>query len=359
MTPALHFVSRHLPEPEGSAAGRHLLAMCEGFIEVGASIRLTSWRPEPPTDAGELPAWCDWKPVAYEPHWRTRARALARPRWDASRLDVEIASDELAIADDPDSWAAVSARTHAQGTLHYSAQLDARAIGSRSPKAAQDMRAQRRMLRQASRTVAYSDRVADWARGHGRDVRVAPIALRVAPALPPVSRPVAACIADWRWPPNGAALTALTRLWPELRAHVPGAELLIAGRGCEPITGLAGVTALGVVTSALDVLEQAAVLAFPCPPSSGPKVKVLEAVMAGRPVVTTPHGVEGLNVGEGAVVSSQAGFSAALARTLRNAAEGSSQIARGRRLAMATHAPVQVARTRLLAMDIPLPSLTP
>lgn len=351
MTAALRVVSRHLPEPEGTAAGRHLIALCEGFLELGASLRLTSWRDEPPADPAALPAWCEWRPLGWEPRLHTRVRALGRPRWDAVRLNIDVAPGEVPLADDPESWPAVAAHRDAVATLHFSAALDGKAVGARGPKVLQDIRAQRRMLRQAKQTLAQSERTATWARARGARVTCVPIALRPPPLLPNVPRPIVTCLADWRWPPNQVALSTLLRVWPQVRRAVPGAELVLAGRGDPRVGGVAGVRVLGVVPSALDVLAQASVLAFACPPSSGPKVKVLEAVMAGRPVVTTPYGVEGLSVGSGAIVADEAGFGKALASALREAAEGSSRGLEGRTAALAVHAPVPAARARLCALE--------
>jgi hypothetical protein len=341
-------VSRHLPEAEGSAAGRALLASCEGLLEAGESVRVTSWRTEPPTS--QPPDWCEWRPLPSEGRVRTRARALARPRWDAARLGIDVEPGEWAIADDPESWAAVAYATEPIVTMHYVTELDAQAVGARGPKSIQDARSERAMVRRAAGVLAYSERVASWVRSRGGIAHTIPIALRPPPVMPTVDRPIAACLADWRWAPNQAALATLLTLWPEVRRAVPGAQLLLAGRGSEDIGSIAGVRGLGIVPNAADVLAEAAFLAFPCPPSSGPKVKVLEAVMAGRVVVTTPPGVEGLSVGDGAIVTSEDDFGPALVAALREADAGSARGDRGRGSALAVHAPGPAAEKRIAAL---------
>jgi hypothetical protein len=80
-------------------------------------------------------------------------------------------------------------------------------------------------------------------------------------------------------------------------------------------------------------------------------VKVLEAVMSGRAVVTTPAGVEGLSVGDGAVVSSGPDFAADLITALREAADGGDRGPAGRAVAQTVHAPRPAAASRLAALD--------
>lgn len=347
---AYRIVSHHLPEAAGNAAGRALLACCEGLLELGDTVRVTSWRSDPPYTGSTLPSWCDWRSPAAESRVRTRARALVRPRWDAARLRVDVEPNEVALADDPESWPAVAHAPKSIMTLHYVSRLDAGATGARSPHLLQDARSERFAVRHADRVLAYSDRVTVWGRLQGAAAVTIPIAIRVPAALPPVNRPVAACLADWRWGPNQAALSTLLALWPAVRRELPGAELLLAGRGCELIGSVPGVRVLGFVESAADVLAQAAVLAFPCPPSSGPKVKVLEAVLSARVVVTTPAGVEGLTTGPGAVVASDRDFGSALIEALRGGAGGSLG-AKGRECAMAVHAPRAAAERRRAALQ--------
>jgi glycosyltransferase involved in cell wall biosynthesis len=83
---------------------------------------------------------------------------------------------------------------------------------------------------------------------------------------------------------------------------------------------------LGWVDDLDSVLGSAAALVSPLRIGSGTKIKVLEALARGLPVVATPHGVLGLGVGraEGCLVeSTPAGLAAALAEVAdpgRNAA---------------------------------------
>ncbi|MCW2543245.1 MAG: hypothetical protein JWM40_797, partial [Frankiales bacterium] len=113
-------LSRHLPQAQGTAAGRVLLATGEGLVAEGVELAVTSWSPNPPT--GPLPSWCTWTPLPEEPAWVTRRRALLRPRSDVERLGWW--PEGIAVADDPLSAAALPAGGIA--TMHYATALDAR-----------------------------------------------------------------------------------------------------------------------------------------------------------------------------------------------------------------------------------------
>jgi glycosyltransferase involved in cell wall biosynthesis len=327
----VEILSRHLPLAQGTAAGRVLLATGEGLLTEGVDLLVTSWSPEPPV--GELPPWCVWEPLPPEARWRTRTRALLRPRADVTRLGWSPSG--LAIADDPLSAAVLP--SGGIGTIHYATAIDVRRP---SPHDLQDLRAEHR-LRRSGRVLAYSPRVAAWAGG-----LAIPAAIRVADKpLTPVDQPVAVLVADWRWRPNQVALDHLLVAWQEV--DVPGARLLLAGRGGAHVQAR-GVSWLGEVADADELLAQAAVLAFPCPDTSGPKVKVLEAVAKGVPVLTTPAGVEGL-AGEGVEVSGLAGFGAALNRLLADPGRRAAQAEQARIGFAAVHAPGPAARARMQA----------
>jgi glycosyltransferase involved in cell wall biosynthesis len=179
--------------------------------------------------------------------------------------------------------------------------------------------------------------------------------------LDPVEEPVAAIVADWRWPPNALSLTWLLEAWAEVRARVKDARLLLAGWGLGAVGPGDGVEVLGVPAGSRDVLARASVMPFPCPDSSGPKVKVIEALSQGLPVVTTEPGVEGLLLDgrdSGAVVVPRSGFAAALADLLSDPERRVALGRRGRKAMEVRHAPVPAARdrvaviTRLLGSDL-------
>ena len=343
-------VSRHLPEEDGTASGRALWALCRGLLADGHTVDVCSWWHRPPER--DLPPWCRWQAPRPEPLARTKVRAVIRPRWDVARLGWRPRPGALAVADDSLSFPAVAGARPAVLTQHFLTTLDARAVGRRLPRDYQDIRAQARNARRADVVLAYSERVAG---GLGRPATVVPIAYEAAPEVPdPVDEPVAALIANWDWPPNRTALAWLLEAWPEVRGRVPAARLLLAGRGFERtgVGSIPGVETIGPVGCSTDVLARAAVLAFPCPASSGPKVKVLEALSLGRPVVTTPAGAEGIMAGTdgGIVVADRDRYAAALAAALADAERRRALGAAGQCTVSDHHAPVPAARARVAAV---------
>jgi glycosyltransferase involved in cell wall biosynthesis len=114
------------------------------------------------------------------------------------------------------------------------------------------------------------------------------------------------------FPPNRDGLTWFLRHAREaVLAAMPDFELLVVGRGSDeamPAEAAAWgdhVRPLGWVADLDDVLLTAAGLLSPLRMGSGTKIKVLEALARGLPVVATPHGVLGLGVGreQGCLVS--------------------------------------------------------
>lgn len=108
------------------------------------------------------------------------------------------------------------------------------------------------------------------------------------------------------FPPNRDGLTwFLAQAREEVLAAVPDFKLLVVGRGSDtamPTDAAAWgdhIQALGWVDDLDDVLSSTAGLLSPLRIGSGTKIKVLEALARSLPVVATPHGVLGLNVGAG------------------------------------------------------------
>lgn len=346
----LRIVSRHSPRPEGTPTGRVFHALGEGLLAEGHDVEAVTWAADQPHH--DLPPWCTWRALPAEPRWRTRARALARPRHDVARIGWPIDDDAVALAEDPLSFAAVAGSARAAVTFHYLTRVDATVLGRTSARDVQDRRHERATARVAPGLFAFSDRVAGLL---GDRARVVPIAYPVpAEALPFVEEPVALLLANWTWPPNIAALATLLAEWPHVRALVPDARLLLAGWGSDglPVHDVAGVDLAGPVERAADALARAAVLAFPCPPTSGPKVKVMEALSHGVPVVTTAAGAEGLVLGggEGAVVA-DGDFAESLAKTLADPDQRRRLSATGRAAMLAHHAPRPAARARVAAFE--------
>ena len=86
--------------------------------------------------------------------------------------------------------------------------------------------------------------------------------------------------------------------WPGVRARVPGARLRIVGRKPGPevraLGGAAGVEVVGEVDDVRPELWQAGIAVVPLRIAQGLQNKVLEAMAAGVPVVSSPAAVRGV-----------------------------------------------------------------
>ena len=104
--------------------------------------------------------------------------------------------------------------------------------------------------------------------------------------------------------PNAQGLRYFVdRIWPLLRAAEPGVRLLVCGaRPPEWVTALDGhdgIEVAGEVEHLAAVYARSTLMVVPLLSGSGTRLKVLEAMAAGLPVVSTPLGAEGLGLVDG------------------------------------------------------------
>ncbi len=141
---------------------------------------------------------------------------------------------------------------------------------------------------------------------------------------------------DYR--PNTQAVELLLgAILPRVREQTPGARLVIVGRNppaslIEQTRGREDVELHANVPDVRPFLRDAAVMAVPLRVGGGSRLKILEALAAGLPVVSTPLGAEGLSIepGKHYVEAAEADFAIALVKTLSEPAVAVDQARRGR-----------------------------
>lgn len=183
--------------------------------------------------------------------------------------------------------------------------------------------AERRGLARADLVLAIQEDDAAVLRGlvPPAQVLTVPHAQPVAPAPPAAATPLRCLVTASYNDINVVGLRWLLRdVWPRLRAALPAAELVVCGNVAEKIAERpAGVTFRGVVPSLDAAYAESRVVLVPVPSGTGLKVKLVEALCHGRPVVTTPAGAAGVATGadSGVAVAADAdGFAAATRRLL-------------------------------------------
>ncbi len=217
-------------------------------------------------------------------------------------------------------------------------------------------RAERRVFRQADWLLASSDEVADAFRRRapaGTHVAVGPLALdpQHYAGRAPLDAPVAGLIGTAEWPPTANAVERLLRVvWPLVLRERPDARLRLAGVGMEResfphLPDLPGVEWCGRVPSATGFLRELGLLLYPLGRGSGAKIKVLEALAVGLPIVTTPDGAEGIQGRGGMVVETSDGrLAGAAVELLGDAAARRAAGEAARRTFDDHHAPAPAAR---------------
>ncbi|MCP4574207.1 MAG: glycosyltransferase family 4 protein [bacterium] len=141
----------------------------------------------------------------------------------------------------------------------------------------------------------------------GHDLLTVPLGMDTE-AIVPVWEPPATgpgeylFVGSFQHGPNRRAAELLVhRIWPAVANRLPGATLLLAGRGSRRFldgtnvdSAAVHVRALGFVDDLTELFLRCRLFLAPLPEGGGIKIKILEAMARGIPVVTTPVGAEGI-----------------------------------------------------------------
>lgn len=313
---------------------------------LGADVRTVPWRPTPARVARGVVRSGSGSAGRF---WDTGLAATVATATSEAPTDLlQVEYSQLA----PYLWSG-SARLRVLDFHNIESDLALSfARSSRTPKARLAYlesvllrRLEARGARRADLVVTVSEEDRRRMPGRPREVLVCPNGWDPGEPLPPSADPVAVFVALLGWTPNVDAAVWLAReVWPTVRAQVPGARLLLVGR--EPSAAVRALAAddvevTGTVPDVRPYLAAARVAVAPLLSGGGTRLKVLEALDAGRPLVSTTVGIGGLTdlVGEGVVVADDpVAFGREVAALLRDEARAVELGRRGWRAVRETYA---------------------
>jgi sugar transferase (PEP-CTERM/EpsH1 system associated) len=178
-------------------------------------------------------------------------------------------------------------------------------------------------------------------------------------------RPSALFVGKMDYRPNVDAVCWFCReVLPLVKRRVPGFTFTICGghpsRSVLELAQVEGVRVTGHVPDTRVYLDDAAVSVVPLRAGSGTRLKMLEAMAMGRPVVSTPIGAEGLDVVSGehfAEAVSPREFASSVVALLENSDERDRLGRAGRRLVEASYGwPAVVSRLEGVYEEVLSPS---
>jgi glycosyltransferase involved in cell wall biosynthesis len=322
------------PLPFGHAAGRWFSVLLRGLVARGH--RVTAFaacsKAAEITQARDLFPAPDYDlrlfPFPRRGGWRAKAETLLRPGsyMFAAELKAALGTvlsrgvDVLHLEQLWSGWLGLDHVDRALVNVHYLSAIDlggawAQSLGHRLERTLAAT-AERRLIRKFRFIRVLSPRLAQAVLQINRtaDVRTVPLGLDASPYrfIPSERRnteaPVVTLVGTMAWhPSHSAAVRLIQRLWPEIKRRVPTARLQIAGWSAR--ARLAAYVAanpdpadIAIDEDVADIqpyFERAGVFLYAPERGSGMKVKVLEAMAFGVPVVTTSEGVEGLPAVDG------------------------------------------------------------
>jgi polysaccharide biosynthesis protein PslH len=213
---------------------------------------------------------------------------------------------------------------------------------------------ERRILRRVQCAVALTETDRERIARHAPEVRIETIGLGIEiPSRPTdpvgVPPPTALFVGNFRHTPNVEAAIRLGHdIWPLVRARHPHARLALVGDNPPAAVAdlrQAEIDVVGGVPQVEPWLERAALCVAPLREGGGMRVKVLEALAAGKAVVASPLAVAGLAVKDGRellVATSDEDFANAIVRVLDDVTLRRSLAAAAREWAVAN---VSIERT--------------
>jgi glycosyltransferase involved in cell wall biosynthesis len=170
-------------------------------------------------------------------------------------------------------------------------------------------RYEKAMWNQADAVMFFTPQDQQWALEAGLQVKseVIPAGVNMPDESSPAednSIPVIGFLGSMDWQPNQDAVKwFLNEIFPLVRKQLPNAEFHFAGRNMPadflPSLPDEGVHFLGSIPDAFAFLQSLTCMVVPLRSGAGMRLKILEAMAAGCPVISTSVGAEGIHTAHG------------------------------------------------------------
>jgi glycosyltransferase involved in cell wall biosynthesis len=133
-------------------------------------------------------------------------------------------------------------------------------------------------------------------------------------------------IGSLEWSPNQEGLIwFFENCWDAIREKYPDLQFFVAGRNAPPwfqkLLNLPNVVFKGEVADAYEFMNSKSIMVVPLFSGSGMRIKIIEGMALGKPIVTTPVGTEGISTtsGENIIVINDAeGFVQSISDLIEN-----------------------------------------
>jgi glycosyltransferase involved in cell wall biosynthesis len=111
-------------------------------------------------------------------------------------------------------------------------------------------------------------------------------------------------IGSLEWAPNQEGLVwFIENCWPDIQQKYPGLQFFIAGRNApdwfKKKMNQPNVVFLGEIADAYEFINSKSIMVVPLHSGSGMRIKIIEGMALGKPIVTTAVGTEGISTTSG------------------------------------------------------------
>jgi glycosyltransferase involved in cell wall biosynthesis len=315
------------PDPFANAASRWYYVLLKGLADRGHDVRAyAAYTRIAYADAARArfagtPVRLELFPYPDRGGWWGRKWATLRRPYshfihsalsDGVTRALQDGCDILHLEQTWAGWLGIG-KTRALLSVHWLAILDLQGTGFRSWEFFKakllSWYAERNILRQFKHIRVLTDRLASGVRRINPDAQVYVVPFAIDPTLYPMvenesQEKVVGLIAGMTWEPGyNAAVRLLTSIWGRVRMKEPDARLVVAGwearKMLRRFVNEPGVSIVENLPDPLEFYRRCTVLAYPLARGSGMKVKILEAMAYGVPIVTTSEGIEGVDAENG------------------------------------------------------------